>query len=333
MARKSSSRIWLLLIAALAGSAAFLTRDKWQAAAGQQPIPGVVHETEIRVTPEINGRLESIQVTKGQRVRKGDLLAVLSSPDVSASFQEAKAAVEQARANQKNVFAGVRAEQIAISDKNVEIAKSNLVLAQAQFGRTSRLAAKQIATEQLLDQNTDTLEKAEANLAAMLAIQNRNKAGPTPEERASAAASVTQAAATADVLEARLAKTRIVSPVDGVVRLLIAEPGEVISPGQSILTLEKEGERWITFTLREDALGAIRVGAQAQLTINPDRAFSGRVTEMRPLGEFATWRAARAVGDHDLNSFLVRVDLTAAEQRGLEPGMTVWLTSAGSRRR
>jgi HlyD family secretion protein len=48
---------------------------------------------------------------------------------------------------------------------------------------------------------------------------------------------------------------------------------------------------------------------------------------LRPLGEFATWRAARAVGDHDINSFLVRAD-PIAETLELEPGMTVWLDRA-----
>ncbi len=58
-------------------------------------------------------------------------------------------------------------------------------------------------------------------------------------------------------------------------------------------------------------------------TENGDRVET-RVTELRPLGEFAVWRAARAVGDHDTNSFLVRADPTEGAQ-GFEPGMTVWL--------
>ena len=47
-------------------------------------------------------------------------------------------------------------------------------------------------------------------------------------------------------------------------------------------------------------------------------------------GEFATWRAARAVGDHDLNSFLVRVDPETPND-SIEPGMTVRLAPGGSR--
>src|SRR5262249_59523664 len=54
------------------------------------------------------------------------------------------------------------------------------------------------------------------------------------------------------------------------------------------------------------------------------RRIGARITEIIPRGEFATWRAARAVGDYDLNTFLIRADpLDAAP--GLQPGMTVSL--------
>ena len=52
---------------------------------------------------------------------------------------------------------------------------------------------------------------------------------------------------------------------------------------------------------------------------------SAKVSEMRGLGDFATWRAARAAGDHDLNTFAVRADPVDAAP-GLEPGVTVWIS-------
>jgi HlyD family secretion protein len=100
--------------------------------------------------------------------------------------------------------------------------------------------------------------------------------------------------------------------------------GEVVSPGQSVLTLKAQHSRWFSFTIREDMPGGIGIGATMQVMTASGRAVTGRVTELRPLGEFATWRAARAVGDHDLNSFLVRVDPTDLDL-DIEPGMTGWL--------
>ena len=68
------------------------------------------------------------------------------------------------------------------------------------------------------------------------------------------------------------------------------------------------------------------IGKTVALTVQDGRQIDARVTELRPLGEFATWRAARAVGDHDLNSFRLRLDPKGSAE-GLEPGMTVWLTA------
>jgi HlyD family secretion protein len=62
----------------------------------------------------------------------------------------------------------------------------------------------------------------------------------------------------------------------------------------------------------------------AAVMADDGRRIEGRVTELRPLGEFATWRAARAVGDHDLNSFRLRLDPGGKDEK-LEPGMSVWL--------
>ena len=50
----------------------------------------------------------------------------------------------------------------------------------------------------------------------------------------------------------------------------------------------------------------------------------GIVTELLPLGPFASWQAERAIGAHDLNTLRVRIDLLDNGTK-FEPGMTVWL--------
>jgi len=255
-------------------------------------------------------------------------LATLSNPELAASVTETKAALAQARADRDNVFAGVRQEQIDRSAREVEIAEANLTLARQQYERSATLSAKKFTSKQQLDENAASLRKSEANLASLRAAYARNQAGPTKEERTSAEAKVTQAEATLANLEAKLDKTKLVAPVDGTVRLVVAQPGEVISPGQSVLTLQAGRERWFTFTIREDMLGGITIGSPVRLVTAKENALEGRVTELRPLGEFATWRAARATGDHDLNSFLVRIDPIETKE-DLQPGMTVWLEPAG----
>jgi multidrug resistance efflux pump len=314
----------ILAIVALVGCAGVLVYQWWLDKPTAVAIPGVVRETEIHIAPEISGRLASVLVTAGQKVRKGDILAALSTPELAASLEEAKAAAAQARADRENVYAGVRRELVEISAQDVQTAEANLILAQQQIARSTALASKDFASKQQLDEDTAALRKAEANVTLLRAVYARNKSGPTNEERSSVDAKVALADAVTANLEAKLTKTSLVAPVDSEVRLLVAAPGEVISPGQSILTLEAGRERWFTFTIREDQLKGIAIGSSVQLVTARGSTIKGRVTELRPLGEFATWRAARAVGDHDLNNFLLRVDPIATNE-DVEPGMTVWL--------
>ncbi len=92
----------------------------------------MVRLTEIRIAPEISGRLVSIPVHVGQEVHKGDLLAVLDNPELAASLGEAKAAAISARAQRADVYSGVRAEEVAILADSVRTAEANLLLAQQQ---------------------------------------------------------------------------------------------------------------------------------------------------------------------------------------------------------
>lgn len=310
-----------LAIVALAVAAVFVLIPRRNA---PLPIAGMVRQTEIRIAPEITGRLASITVRAGQRVRRGELLAVLSNPELAASLGEAQAAAKSAAAERDHVYSGVRAEEVASLARSVQTAEANLLFAEQEDVRTVTLAARDFASRQKLDESNAALTKARANLALKRAQLASARAGPTAEERVLASARVALAEATVADLQAKVDKTRLVAPVDGIVGVLVAERGEILPVGKPVLTLEVGQERWFAFTLREDALKGLEVGSNVVLGTDAGRAVAARVTELRPLGEFATWRAARAVGDHDLNSFRLRLDPVVAVT-DLEPGMTVWL--------
>jgi multidrug resistance efflux pump len=316
----------VLISLAVVAVAAALTALAFDRPRSAPPVAGMVRQTEIRIAPEITGRLTAIIVQSGQQARKGDLLATLDNPELSASLGEAKAALAAARAERDRVYSGMRAEEVAILAQSVQTAEANLVLARQEIGRTAALAARAFASRQELDDRTAALAKSEADLALKRAQHAAGAAGPTAEERILADARVALAEATVADLQAKLDKTRLTAPVDGVVGVIVGERGEIVPVGKPVLVLEV-GKPWFAFTLREDALGRLTVGSDIELTTAAGQRFAARVTELRPLGEFATWRAARAVGDHDLNSFRLRLDPVASLE-GLRPGMTVWLAAS-----
>jgi HlyD family secretion protein len=309
----------LLLVAAGVGAGYLLWRSETA-----PPIVGVVRVTEIRLAPEVGGQLAAIKVRKGDTVRAGDMVAELSALELTASVAQARAALAAATADRNNVYAGVRAEQIASLAAEIAKAKSRVQYAEQQLTRTATLAQSNTATQQALDQTQNDAASARADVAEAQANYDAAIAGPTREERAIADAQVKAAATALAVLERRLDKTILRAPADGIVTVIVAEVGENIRAGQPVLAIEETGKRWLSFNAREDRLRGLSVGARVEVMRQGAReATPAIVTEIVPLGSFATWQAERAIGDHDRSTLRLRFD-PQGEPSALEPGMSVW---------
>jgi multidrug resistance efflux pump len=293
---------------------------------GSSPtIVGVVRATEVRVEPEVNGQLVAIAVAKGARVKAGDVLARLSAVELTAQADQARAALAAAIASRNNIYAGVRREQVDSLKAAISKAGARLDYVQAQLTRTSTLARQSFESQQALDQAESDVAAAQADVAQAQANYDAAAAGPTREERAIADAQVQAAATAVAVLDRRLDKMILRAPADGVVSVVAAEIGENVRAGQPILMVEAAGKQWLSFNVREDHLGALAMGKTVNVLRNGDAgAIKSVVTELRPIGVFATWQAERVVGDHDRNTLRLRLDQDG-QQRSLEPGMTVWI--------
>jgi len=288
-------------------------------------IVGVVRATEIRVEPEVNGQLVSIAVEKGASVKAGDVVARLSAVELTAQADQARAALASAVASRNNVYAGVRREQVDSLKAAIAKAGARLDYVQAQLTRTSTLARQSFESQQSLDQAENDVASARAGVAEAQANYDAAVAGPTREERAIADAQVQAAASAVTVLERRLDKMVLRAPADGVVSVIAAEVGENVRAGQPILMVEAAGRQWLSFNVREDHLDRLAMGETANVMRNgANGATKAVITELRPLGVFATWQAERVIGDHDRNTLRLRLDPKGAST-DLEPGMSVWI--------
>jgi len=309
----------LIVVAASAGGY-WLSRPEATA-----PIVGLVRTTEVRIAPEVAGMLTVIKVQKGDRVRAGDVVAELSAIELTASVGQARAGLAAAIADRNNVYAGVRTEQVASLKAEIAKAKSRLEYAEQQLSRTEYLARSDTASQQTLDQTENDAASARADVAEAQANYDAAVVGPTKEERAIADVQVKAAASALVVLERRLDKTILRVPADGIVSVIVAEVGENIHAGQPVLVIEETGKRWLSFNAREDLLHGLTVGSKVGVgRAGAREPTPALVTELVPLGSFATWQAERAIGDYDRSTLRLRLD-PLGDPAGLEPGMTVWL--------
>ena len=311
----------------LLGAAALAVLVIWYArspnAAAPEPIPGMVRTTEIKIAPEVSGRLARVLVSRGQHVNKGDVVALLSNPELFAAVGEARAQVDLAAAARVRVYAGVREEQVESLRREVLKAQAAQTLAHQELDRIATLALRSDASLQDRDAASAEAARADADVRVAQARYAEAQLGPTAEERALADAQLHAAEAARNVVEARAAKMLLRVPAAGEIGVIVPEVGEAVVPGETVLTLLPDGGVWFGFNVREDALGGLAIGAEISVAAQGGAA-AGRVAEMRDWGEFATWRAARASVDHDLNMFFLRID-PAEPSRSLAPGQTVWL--------
>lgn len=320
--RKASRAAIVVILLALGASAVIYSARR---SATDAALVGVVRATEVRVEPEVNGQLVSIAVGKGASVKAGDVLARLSAIELTAQADQARAALASAIANHDNVYAGVRREQVDSLQAAISKAGARLDYVQAQLTRTSTLARQNFESQQALDQAVNDVAAAQADVAQAQANYDAAAAGPTREERAIADAQVRAAAAAVAVLERRLDKMVLRAPADGIISVIAAEVGENVRAGQPILMVQAAGQQWLSFNVREDHLDRLAMGERVNvMRTGTDNGTKAVITELRPLGTFATWQAERVIGDHDRNTLRLRLDPEQTASN-LEPGMTVWI--------
>lgn len=287
-------------------------------------IQGEVEATQVKVSSKIAGRLEAVLVREGERVEKGQLLLILNSPEIEAKLKQATSAEQAADANREKAYSGLRKEDIQAARNSWQKAAAAAELAQKTFQRIERLYSEGVVPAQKLDEARAQNVAAQQTVEAAKALYDMALSGARQEDKDAASALVSQASGVVSEVEAYLQETQITAPIRGEVVEVISEAGEIISPGYPIITILDTSDFWAVFHLREDMLTRFKMGTElvARFPALGDNEYRLKVNYIKALGDFATWRATRAMGEFDLKSFEVRA-IPVQRIEGLRPGMSV----------
>jgi HlyD family secretion protein len=251
----------ILLIAAGAGWFFLLPREK------SGSLQGYVEGYLVFMAPEDGGRIERLSVDSADRVTEGQLLFELEAAMQIAQRDEARARLQQTRAQLADLQAALqRPEEIAIREAQEERAKAQLDLSQAELNRQQTLFERGIAARAQLDQAKTAFERDRAALAEVRRqIEAGQIAGRSAEIHA-AEATVMAAEAALQQAEARLAKRRVKAPADAQVQDVYFRAGETVNAGQPVLALLPPGNRRIRFYVPEPLLATIALGRSIGVT-------------------------------------------------------------------
>jgi len=237
--------------------------------------------TKVEVKSKASGIVKKLFVEYGDKVKKGQLLALLDKDEIQAQVDQSRAALQAAEAN-------LASSQADYERAKVDAEGPDVPLLKRQYDRSTEMAKDGVVSASALDD-------ADRNYKMALNKQNVAKAQVTvlKAKIAQSQAEMARDRANLAQLEEQLSYTDIVSPIDGIVLSRDVEMGDAVSSilvlGSSatlVMTLGDTSEVYVKGKVDESDIGKVYLGQPARIKVEAfkDKTFYGKVTKISPMG-------------------------------------------------
>jgi HlyD family secretion protein len=297
---------------------------------------GHVEADEVRLAPEVGGRIVELLVKEGDSVSPGAVVLRLDSRDPQLAVDRAKAEQRQAEAQLKLLEAGSRREDIAQAQAQgtaardeVAAARAELVAAETDLERFEALLRANAGSRKQRDDAATRRDVARERVAAAesrarAADQGtaRLRAGARVEEIEAARARVAAAATGVATAEKALHDTTLLAPIAGVVTEKLVSVGEVIAPRTPAVVIVDLVDAWADVFVDEPLIPRLRLNQTATVfTDAGGPGLSGNVTYISPKAEFTPRNVQTA---EERSKLVYRVRVSVLNKDGvLKQGMPV----------
>jgi HlyD family secretion protein len=253
----------------------------------------VAHHT-INVNSKVTGRLAWIGVEKGDQVKEGQVLVRLEDEEFRASVEQAKGAVDNAKAYLDELQHGSRPEEIQEAQHNLDEARATLVNDKLTLDRTRELGAAGVVSKQALDDATAKFESDQQRANSLEKAFQLMKIGPRPEEIERAKGALAQSQGQLDYAKSQLDATVIRAPVSGTILDRTAEKGELITaqfasaaaggPQGSVVSLADLNDIQVELDIAQADFARIGPKQKASITTDayPDKTYDGEIAQISP---------------------------------------------------
>jgi HlyD family secretion protein len=314
-----------------------VVRPERQAVRHPVAVPGqlVAYETTA-IHARIPGYVKEWTVNIGAEVKKGQLLAELSAPEMDAEVRQKWAAVEQAIARRVQTEAAVEVAQANVAGAEAKLAEvqagikrveADLARWQAEYNRVDQLFQARAQTGSLLDETRNKLRSSEASreevraqvkTAEVALTQSRAALGQARSDVVAAAAAIEVAREDARRVEALLAYTRIEAPFDGIVTARNVDTGQLTRPGS-------DSDPLFILNRSDIVTIAIDVPETFATEVNPGDRATIALQAMK--GETVEGKVTRTAWALDPRTRTLRVEIDIPNPGGkLRPGLYAYAT-------
>lgn len=310
--------VGLIVVVAIVGIGLWLASRP-----GPEQIQGMVEADSVNVATKALARVDRLLVDEGARVKAGQVLATLSSPELGNAERQAQGALDTARALDAVAQAGARSEDVGSLRAIWQSAQAAADLGATSSRRADTLYAEGVIAAQRRDEAHAARDSSRMSAEAARLQYEKALAGPRREDKQAAAAQVRIAQAGLSTARSLMTETRLVSPIDGEISRKLLQPGEIVSPVLPAYQVIDIDHPRVEITVRESQYAGVRPGGILVGHVPAlGRDVRFRITHIAPEAAFATVRATRQSSGYDVRAFAVQlrpVERVAA----LRPGMSV----------
>ncbi|MDN4081840.1 efflux RND transporter periplasmic adaptor subunit [Paenibacillus polymyxa] len=302
-----------------------------------------------QVSPKISGKIQSINLTVGQKVSKGDTLFTIDQKDIQDSIKQSQESYQVALANLKQAESGAE-QSVQQSESSVDQAKSALVqqdnsITQAQtslvdaqnsvrdaqntLNRNQQLFSAGALSQSELEQSQITYRKAQTAVenaqialhnaqtskeSAQTTYNNAQKSLRLAQQKTGidvARASVNQAKANLDTARSQLVDAVVKAPISGTISVVTGVQGQMVSAQSAVVTIANTNPIIAKVNVSESELLKMQVGSSVTVGVDSlEKRIEARVSAVNP------------VMDNDLKAYPVEISVPNGSGE-LKSGMVV----------
>lgn len=271
-------------------------------------LQGEVEATTYDISSKVTGRISSLMVKKGDKVKKGEVIAELDVPELRYKVHQAEAALKAAEAAYLEIENGTRSEQVLMAESSLKQAEVDLDLAYKTYVRYKDLYKNKAVSRQSLDERKASYDAKLKSVAIAKDNLRMLRNGSRYEDKLKGTANVNKARAALNEAESYLDEAYVKAQCDGEITDTFAEEGELVNAGYPIVEVVDMNDSYVVFNIREDLLSPLAIGKSFEVTIPAiaQKEQSVKTYYISALGDYATWRATKVRGDFDLKTFELR---------------------------
>jgi HlyD family secretion protein len=307
--------IALLVAGGLAGAWWYKTHHS---ISGDLVLQGNVEVRQVNLGFKVSGRIETLNVDEGDRVRTRQVLASLEKIYFEDTLAQIRAQLGQSKANYTKLKAGNRPEEIAQAKALVAEREATLTNAKITRSRAEALLKTPAGSQKTVDDATAAERQADASLNSAREALRLQEIGFRAEDIALAKAQFDERKANLQVAERQLADADLIAPNDGTVLSRVREDGAIVQAGETVYVLSLTSPVWVRAYVSEPDLGRIKPGMEVSVHTDTQggKVYKGKVGFISTAAEFTP----KTVETTELRTALVYrirvvVDGTADELR------------------